>query len=295
MHLPMPEVFNPDRPIPAGRGPAAETAVQRQGGDTVTGRADGLHFTVAQSVEQVIEAWRLVFDACHRAGLIAYNEHRLHFTRPAATGRSAIILGSIRGLAVSTLTAVADDADPPRSDGDGNTGGDARGGGLALDHTFGPQLDVLRRQGRRLMEVGLFADRRRHLSRTTESLLQLMRYAFHFGLAQGVTDFVIAVCPRHRRFYERFLGLEAIGEPLPRKGPSGAGRDGAACEPVLLMRGDINERLNRQPLHPALAWFMQHPIPAAAFAGRFGFEPEMIAHTPIAAVLAAMQSPDDQA
>ena len=285
MHVPVPDVSNPDRPMPYGGGPVTEPAIQRQGGDTATGRAEGLHFTVAQTAEQVIEAWRLVFDACYRAGLIAYNEHRLHFTRPAASARSAIILGSIRGVAVSTLTAVADDADPPRDEGAESTGDDSPGRGLALDHTFGPQLAALRRQGRRLMEVGLFADRRRHLSRTTGSLLQLMRYAFHFGITEGVTDFVIGVCPQHRRFYERFLGLEAIGEPLPRGGPSAAGRDGAACEPVLLMRGDIADRLNRRPLHPALAWFMQHPIPADRFELRFRFGAEAIAHTPIAAML----------
>ncbi len=251
--------------------------------------AEGLHFRVARSLEEVIEAWRLVYVACRHADLIEPNRHQVHFSPEAATPRSAVIIGRIRELNVSTLTAVAD-AGLPQEHHDGEVGqGVHAPGSLALDRTFRPELDALRREGRRLMEVGLFADRRRHLSRTTESLLELMRYAFHFGLQQGVSDFVIGVSPGHVRFYERLLGLEPASDARPRGGL----RAGAGFEPIMLMRGDLASKIGhlaadgsepRSP-HPALAYFMRHPVAEGELDGRFRFDPARIDASPVGAYL----------
>ena len=251
--------------------------------------AEGLHFHVARSLEEVLEAWRLVYSACRHADLIEPNRQQVHFSPEAATPRSAVIIGRIRELTVSTLTAVAD-AELPQEHRDGEGGQTMPpSGGLALDRTFRPELDALRREGRRLMEVGLFADRRRHLSRTTESLLELMRYAFHYGLQQGVSDFVIGVCPGHARFYQRLLGLEPASDARRRGGV----RAGAGFEPIMLMRGDLTRRLTHlspdgchsASPHPALAHFMRHPVAEGELDGRFRFDPARIDASPVGAYL----------
>jgi hypothetical protein len=148
---------------------------------------------------------------------------------------------------------------------------------LPLDRVYHPELNELRQNGRRLMEVGLFADRRKQLARSAEALFQLMRFAFYHGLNEKVTDFVIGVHPRHARFYVRSFGFEAFGEP--KVYPAVNDR------PVQLLRGDLADRLARTPLHPALEYFVSNPIEQKVFSGRLLLRDSVLAGTPIEAYL----------
>ena len=208
----------------------------------------------------------MVYRSYLDTGLIHPNKHRIH-TAPQAVGpHSVVIIGQISDLIVSTLTSMVD---PPT------------GQGLPLDRVYKNELDTLRKQGRRLMEVGLFADRRRKLARSAEALLQLMRFAFYYGLDQRVTDFVIGVHPRHARFYVRSFGFEAFGDP--RVYPAVNDR------PVQLLRGDLEDRLKRRPLHPALEYFVSNPVPDGAFTGRYILKPELMDDSPVHAFLSDQQ------
>ncbi len=222
----------------------------------------GLQFRIAQSQDDVCEAWRLVYLNYLETGLIKPNPHRIH-TAPHAVGpHSVVIVGEISDLIVSTLTAMVD---PPT------------GQGLPLDRVYRQELHQLRQKGRRLLEVGLFADRRRQLARSAEALFQLMRVAFYYGLNQKVTDFVIGVHPRHARFYVRSFGFEAFGQP--KVYPAVNDR------PVQLLRGDLELRLSEKPLHPALEYFVANPIDETVFTKRFILQDQSLAETPIEAFL----------
>lgn len=213
--------------------------------------ASGLIYRVADNLEDVVSAWEMVYQSYRRKDLISPSPHRLHTAPQAISHDTAVILGSLSSLTVTTLTAMADG---PK--------------GLPLDRVYEDELAKLRSQGRTLVEVGLFADRRKHLARTAEALFQLMRYAFFYGLERGMTDFVIGVHPRHARFYIRALGFDYLG--AERVYPAVNDR------PVVLLRGDIEARLKCNPLHPALDFFVKNPLDADVFRHRFEFKPLQI-------------------
>jgi hypothetical protein len=220
--------------------------------DIRPGKSSGLTFYVARTLDEVVTAWRMVYLAYRRGGLIDANPFRIHTAPQAATADAAVIAAQIGDMTVSTLTAFADGR-----------------GDLPLDRVYHAELNALRDQGRSLMEVGLFADRRLELHRSAESLFELMRYAFYYGLRTKVTDFIIGVHPRHARFYTRAFGFE----------PFGGARTYPAVNhrPVVLLRGDLDARLKLKPLHPALDYFVNNPVPDSLFDGRFGFAPRDVA------------------
>lgn len=220
----------------------------------------GLRQDVAHTLGEVLGAWRLVYRAYLAAGLINPNEQEIYACPQAITSNAAVILGTIGPLTVTTLTAIVD-----------------RGQGLPIDQVFGAELQTLRQKGHSFMQVGLFADRRQLLSRCDEALLDLMRTAFYYGMHSGVSDIVVGVSPEHAAFYHRAFALEYVGEP--RRYPM------FNHTPVVLLRGSLPVSHTKQPLAPALAYFMENPIEAAAFAGCFDFSPEAMVRSPLADAL----------
>jgi len=212
----------------------------------------GLTYRVARDLEEVTAAWELVYKAYRRKELVDANPYRLHTAPQAIGSHAAVIIGYMGGLPVTTLTAIADHNDS-----------------LPLDRVYSPELTSLRTNGHRLLEVGLYADRRQHLSRSVDTLLELMRFAFYFAINMKCTDFVIGVHPRHARLYARAFGFENYGQP--RTYPAVNHR------PVVLLRGDIQLRLSQQKIHPALEFFAKNPVPQSLFAQPFAFEPDQIA------------------
>lgn len=82
--------------------------------------------------------------------------------------------------------------------------------GLLADSLYGPEIDALRSQGRRLCEVTRLA------FDTQASRLEAMATLFNvaFVLARGVharTDLLAEVHPRHVSFYQRTLGYQIAG------------------------------------------------------------------------------------
>lgn len=244
-------------PDPNASTPAAARLPQEQ-------IATGLSFRIARNLEEVTAAWRMVYMAYRRAGLIESNPYRIH-TAPQAIGRHVAVIGACMGpITVSTLTAFADNANA-----------------LPLDRVYQMELTELRQQGRRLMEVGLFADRRIQISRTAEALFQLMRYAFYYALQCEVTDFVIGVHPRHARFYTRAFGFEPMG--ALKNYPAVNNR------PVVLLRGDLEDKLKLRPLHPALDYFVKNPVTPENFESRYPFPAAELAASDLGRFLAARQ------
>lgn len=208
----------------------------------------------ATSLEQVESAWRLVYQRYSQTGLIDENRFGIH-AAPAAVGRHAsVIWGPDRpgGLEVGyTMTLFRDNPS-----------------GLALDSVYARYLGELRRKGRRLLEVGMLADRRQSASRGVGALFSMMRWAIHYGLHTDLTDIVIGVHPRHAQFYERCYGFEKFAPPtsypLVRNNP------------VLPLRLRLREELAKDDLPRGLAHAHDNPLPASAFSHRFGFEPDQL-------------------
>ncbi len=216
----------------------------------------------ATSVEQVESAWRLVYDRYSQMGLIDENPFGIHAV-PTAVGQHACVIWGPEGPEVGyTMTLFRDN---PM--------------GLALDSVYGPHLDEMRRKGRRLLEVGMLADRRRCASRGIQALFSMMRWAVHYALHNELTDIIIGVHPRHAQFYVRCYGFEEFAEPtsypLVRN------------HPVVPLRLRLRERLAEDGLPRGLADARNNPVPASAFAHRFEFRPEQLRGSLIAGFLKA--------
>ena len=269
-------------------------------------QAGELSFDVARTIEDVAQAWQLVYRAYLRTGLIHANPTRIH-TVPQAIGRNTVVVcGRVYGRIVSTLSGYVDG---PQS--------------LPLDSVYAAQLDALRAAGCRLMEVGLFADRRLHLERSREAILELMRYVCYFGVHAGATDAVIGVHPHHAAYYTRLLGFDVSG-PIRRYGAVNeaevvllrldwygkvggwqgvetgemSGRVESAAKGVTGEHGTngpndaitvdaANDARGRKRCvrHRALARFRSQPVPAEMYRDRFRFEPDVVGGSVIGEVM----------
>lgn len=205
----------------------------------------------ATTLEQVESAWGLVYDRYSDMGLIDENPYGVHAV-PTAVGPHTSVIWGPEGPEVGyTLTLVHDG---PR--------------GIALDSVYRAQLDGLRRGGRRLLEVGMLADRRRSVARSIGALFSMMRWAAYDVLHNDLTDIVIGVHPRHSQFYVRSYGFEEFAPATSYA----LVKD----HPVVGLRLRLREGLAKDILPRGLSDVRDHPIPASAFARRFMFDPEQL-------------------
>lgn len=207
---------------------------------------------IARTLDEVLEAWRLVYNAYLRAGYVPPNPSRLHLSRPAIGPHSLVILGRDEGNLVNTMTAI----------GDGPFG-------LPLDSTFPDELAALHTPGRHVFEFGLLAQ----TTGSFDALSDLMRYAYYFALYQGGTDCVCGIPPERTRLYRRAFGFRPIGEPQ--------GRTRMVDNPVQLLHTSAEYAREYFPQHRALSYILQNPLPQSAFTGRFMFELADIEGSPL--------------
>ncbi len=220
----------------------------------------GLGFRMAETADDVVTAWSLVYKAYRRGDLIPPNPHQLYGDQAEPDAHTAVALGRIGPVTISTMTAAVDNE-----------------AGLPLDRVFEAELDGLRRRDERLMEVGMFADRREHMMRSADALFELTRYAYHFGRVSGVTRVVMGVDPEHAKFYIKAFGLEELG-----RSPGGGTGPGW---PLVLLAGKLVASADAAPANPVISYFVDNPVADAIFETRFRFEPRELAGSKLQAYL----------
>lgn len=226
-------------------------------------RPEGLHFGVASSIHEVVTAWRLVYSAYRQTGLINPNIHRV-FTFPALMGHNTLVIsGAISGVTVSTLSTALDPAICGQLDS-------RLVRPLPIADVFGAELAQLRASGARVMELALFADRRVHLARAVEAMIELARIAFGFAQVHDVTDLVIAVPETNAPFYSRYFGFVPWTNGLARV--PGLNR------PVVGLRCPLSQLRHQQSEHPILRYFLADPVPPETFARRLLLQPGLSAN-----------------
>lgn len=219
---------------------------------------------VATCLADVVAAWQLVYRVYVQTGLINPHDRKIHRPPQALQPGTTVFCTGCAPKIETTMTAIPDAAL-----------------GLPLDTVYAAELDELRNQNRRLMEIGLFASIRQVQDRLgpvlhpqlpigpprgagnheRRSTMELMRYLFYFGRQQKIDDLVIGVHPRHAPFYARFFGFFTCG-PV---------RTYATVNdrPVVLLRGDFEAVLRREVLPPGLKYAIEHPVPASHFRSRY--------------------------
>ena len=226
---------------------------------------------LARTIEDVVEAWQLVYIAYRRAGLIAPNHQKVYTLPQAVNPRALIVHARLEAQVVSTLTAVPDGPE-----------------GLPLDAQSGLLLAGLRNQGQPLMEICLVGDRRDRLSRTLQVKRALMRLVLSYARLTGSGGVVTLAMAEEADLYRSEYGFEAI--PAQREPLASVGRGRAA------LHLDLRAATQRPACPPGLAWCRQNPVPADVFAQCFNFDPGTVQRSLLGTFLAgyahALHAPD---
>lgn len=192
-------------------------------------------YKIAEAFPERQAAFRLLYNSYLRAGLIEPNPSGMRVMHHHLLPTTDIFLALLRGEAISTVSLI----------GDGQLG-------LPMEATYPNEVNELRQRGVRLAEVSALADRRRQLSRTLPVFVALTRLMIQSSRARRFEQVLVAVHPRHARFYQRLLGFEALGSE--RSYPAVCNR------PAVALKLDF-ERIDRvQPVN--YSTFFGEPLPA---------------------------------
>ena len=166
-------------------------------GDSVTRlarRADSLLFSLAQTTDEITQAYRLVYRNYLRSEYIDPHPSEMRYTVFNALPKTATFIARLRDAVTTTASVIFDS---PL--------------GLPLEAIYHEEVDELRRNNARLCEVTMLADRRRAGMRTIPAILQLFKLVFHYTLRfEKTTDIVITINPSHEAFYTRYLPFEDL-------------------------------------------------------------------------------------
>lgn len=220
----------------------------------------GLTFDVGRTLEEVEECWTLVYRSYVKAGLITTNPEQMHTVPQAISSGTLVSYGRIHDVIVSTMTVYLDG---PR--------------GLPLDTVYQAELDDLRAEGRNLVELGLFADRRQHLYRSIDAILELMRFCTHYSVHQGHVDAVVGVNPRHVPFYKKLLGFDVVGETKSYETVNDF--------PVVLLHLDWPKKTQMKRLPKGLAHLVSPAVEKTFYDGRYELDLDSLEGTRIAKAL----------
>ena len=161
------------------------------------GKVKQFRFKIADEPEEIESAYHLVYDQYVRAGYIddpCTNPMRLspyHFLPETTT-----FIGITDGLVAVTITLFQDTEL-----------------GLPSDAMYQKELDELRNQGRKIVEVGALASAPDYRN-GDQTIVMFANRIMHTYASKhlGVDDLVISINPKHESFYKYILLFEKIGE-----------------------------------------------------------------------------------
>ena len=85
--------------------------------------------------------------------------------------------------------------------------------GFQLETTYRDEVQLLRNEGRKLAEITCLTTESVGGFRPTEVFTALTRFTIHYALLRGYDDLLIAIHPRHYRFYWKIFRAAPLGPP----------------------------------------------------------------------------------
>jgi hypothetical protein len=177
----------------------------------VPGIGRDIEVKIASERAEWEQAFRLVADNYRARGYEAADSGGVRFTPYHALPDTATFVAKHDGEVIATLSLVPDNFLL----------------GLPMQDVYNAEIEGLRREGRRLVEVTTFADRDLPLREFVPVFVALLRVMVQWGISEGADTWVISVIPRHSTFYRRMLGFASLGPP--RAHPCVRGVTGEAC------------------------------------------------------------------
>jgi len=156
----------------------------------------GVEFGLAQSVEALDAAFRLVHDQYVRRGFMTPHPSGRRLGRHHARPTTRVFVATDRVRVVGTVTLIEDSQS-----------------GLPSDEIYQEELDTFRAQGLRLGEASALASDPTCRAAGLALVLRLMRLLVIYAADVAALDVLcVAVNPRHVEFYRRVLTFEIFGE-----------------------------------------------------------------------------------
>jgi len=210
-------------------------------------KTDALTFSIARTTDEILQAYRLVYDNYLKSGYIDQHPSLMRYGPHNALPSTVTFVAKLGEKVVTTATVVFDS---PL--------------GLPMEAIYRDELDALRKQGSRLCEVTMLADRRRAGMRTIPSILRLFRlivpYAMRFEKA---TDIVITVNPTHAAFYSKYLLFEDLAGKKDYPSVKNA--------PAVARRVNLTNVQKKDKRPEVYKFFMGYSPSDDTFAGKKGF------------------------
>jgi len=151
-------------------------------------------FRIADTGQELLQAFGLLYHEYLQAGYVRENTSELLFTRHHLLPETAVFVAKADDTVLSTTTVVRD----------------CREFGLPMDDLYEKELSVLRRQGRRVLEICSLASDGRRVSRS--AVQHFIKLIYLYCIFQDVDDVCIMVNPRHARLYANLFGFKPFGE-----------------------------------------------------------------------------------
>ncbi len=152
-----------------------------------------IQYEIANTIEQRAAAFRLVYRSYIEAGLGEPNPYGMRVTPYHLVPSTEMFVATLRQEVIFTVSLVAD--------------GDL---GLPMEAIYGEEVMAKRAQGLRLGEVSCLADRRSDFRGSFPVFLRLARLMVQHARYRGLDQILLAIHPRHVRFYRRFMACEPL-------------------------------------------------------------------------------------
>lgn len=152
------------------------------------------HIKWAETREEVMDSFRLVYDEYERAGYIKERKpSRTLLDIHHLLSDTVVLLMLENHRVVSTLSLIFD----------------SEKSGLPMDSIYRNELEDLRKNNRKVVEGCALATSANYQS--TNIFLYLFRQAYWYAFHSGANDICIMVNPKHVGFYRRILLFEELG------------------------------------------------------------------------------------
>ena len=148
----------------------------------------------AEEVEELEQAFNIVYETYRESSYIKSSEDKMYFSHFCLLPTSNVFIFKEYLTVVSTLTGI----------------GDTEEFGLPMDSLYKEELDVLRKQGHRLVEMSMLATPKER--RMENLVVYLIKVAINYAEMTGFDHLCAMVNPKHVRFYKDVLLFDEYGE-----------------------------------------------------------------------------------
>lgn len=156
----------------------------------------GSVFKIADGIEELAGAYRLVHDAYVHKGYMDPSPSGMRVTEFTLSPHTTTFIGRQKGDIISTISLFEDSE-----------------AGLAMDAIYREELNQLRKQGRKIAEVGSLATPVNNWNGRPDATFHMFKIMLNYAMDYlNLDDLVIAVNPRQKHFYAWVMLCDEIGE-----------------------------------------------------------------------------------